>query len=106
MKVKLINVAEYEVKDAKTTQIPFETFKNLCGYEETSGGSAIQLPKVRLFKSFEEFNKLQKEEFDELNVAENVRVLSNGQFLVFLNINVDSKKEDLKSDKKNATANP
>ena len=31
MKVKLINVAEYELKDGKTTEMPFETFVNLCG---------------------------------------------------------------------------
>ena len=31
MKVQLINVAEYDIKDGKTTDIPFGTFVNLCG---------------------------------------------------------------------------
>lgn len=56
MKVRLINVADYELKDGKTTQIPFDTFKNLCGYENTESTNE-PLREARLFKSFEEFKK-------------------------------------------------
>ena len=31
MKVKIVNVADYEIKEEKVTNIPFNTFVNLCG---------------------------------------------------------------------------
>ena len=83
MKVKLINVAEYDIKEGKTTEIPFGTFVNLCG--NVGEPNKIGLPKVRLFKSLEEFKTLSSIEMSEINQEENVRILSNGQFLVFLN---------------------
>ena len=32
MKVRLVNVADYEIKEDKVTDVPFQTFVNLCGY--------------------------------------------------------------------------
>ena len=55
MKVQLINVAEYEIKDGKTNDIPFNTFVNLCGGVGT--GKTDILPKVRLFKTMGEFSE-------------------------------------------------
>lgn len=82
MKVKLINVAEYEIKDGKADEIPFNTFSNLCGNNEKIGEKKI--PTVRLFKSVEEFKNLTEDERRMFDVSENVRILPNGQFLVFL----------------------
>lgn len=82
MKVKLINVAEYEIKEGKTDEIPFNTFSNLCGNNEKIGEK--KLPTVRLFKSVDEFKNLTEDERRMFDVSENVRILPNGQFLVFL----------------------
>lgn len=101
MKVKLINVAEYDLKDGKTTDVPFNTFVNLCGGINAS--LSEDLPKVRLFKTMSEFMSLSDEEIDEINEEETIKVLPNGQFLVFLKKN--KKKEKAKSIKENATAN-
>lgn len=100
MKVQLINVAEYEIKDGKTTDIPFTTFVNLCGNVGTSGSEV--LPKVRLFKTMDEFKNLSKQELETLEQEESVKVLSNGQFLVFLKR--ENKEKEIKSVKSNATA--
>ena len=81
MKVKLINVATYDLKEGKADEIPFNTFSNLCGDNEKIGE---KLPTVRLFKSVEEFKNLTEDERRMLDVSENVRILPNGQFLVFL----------------------
>ena len=83
MKVKLINVAEYDIKEGKATEVPFGTFVNLCG--NVGEPNKKDLPKVRLFKSLEEFKNLSENEMFEINQNENIRILSNGQFLVFLN---------------------
>ena len=82
MKVKLINVAEYDLKEGKADEIPFNTFSNLCGNNERIGEKKI--PTVRLFKSVEEFKNLTEDERRMFDVSENVRILPNGQFLVFL----------------------
>lgn len=82
MKVKLINVAEYEIKDGKADEIPFNTFSNLCGNNEKIGEK--KLPTVRLFKSVDEFKNLTEDERRMFDISENVRILPNGQFLVFL----------------------
>lgn len=82
MKVKLINVAEYDLKDGKADEIPFNTFSNLCGNNEKIGEK--KLPTVRLFKSVEEFKNLSEDERRMFDVSENVRILPNGQFLVFI----------------------
>lgn len=82
MKVKLINVADYELKDGKADEIPFNTFSNLCGNNEKIGEK--KLPTVRLFKSVDEFKNLTEDERRMFDVSENVRILPNGQFLVFL----------------------
>ena len=92
MKVKLINVAEYDIKDGKTSDMPFETFVNLCGNVGT--GEDENLPKVRLFKTMDEFRNLTNDEMKELNQDEKVRVLPNGQFFVFLKTTVNNKKKD------------
>ena len=55
---------------------------NLCGNNEKIGEK--KLPTVRLFKSIDEFKNLTEDERRMLDVSENVRILPNGQFLVFL----------------------
>ena len=82
MKVKLINVAEYDLKEGKADEIPFNTFSNLCGNNEKIGEK--KLPTVRLFKSVDEFKNMTEDERRMFDVSENVRILPNGQFLVFL----------------------
>lgn len=82
MKVKLINVAEYDLREGKADEIPFNTFSNLCGNNEKIGEK--KLPTVRLFKSVDEFKNLTEDERQMFDVSENVRILPNGQFLVFL----------------------
>ena len=100
MKVKLINVAEYELKDGKASELPFTTFVNLCGGVGT--GLSENLPKVRLFKTMGEFISLSKDEMMEIDQEEKVRVLPNGQFLVFLK-SESNKKENNTEFKKDAT---
>ncbi len=82
MKVKLINVAVYDLKEGKADEIPFNTFSNLCGNNEKIGEK--KLPTVRLFKSVDEFKNLTEDERRMFDVSENVRILPNGQFLVFI----------------------
>jgi hypothetical protein len=101
MKVKLINVAEYDLKDGKASELPFGTFVNLCGGVGT--GLADKLPKVRLFKTMGEFISLSKDEMMEIDQEEKVRVLPNGQFLVFLK-SESNKEENNTEFKKDATA--
>lgn len=81
MNVKLINVADYDIKDGKISQIPFETFKNLSGYQSVENNES-SLRTARLFKSVEEFKKLSTSEIEEFDVNENVNILNNGQFIV------------------------
>ena len=100
MKVKLINVADYEIKEGKTSDIPFSTFVNLCGECGVTG--AAQLPRVRLFKSVDEFKNLTAEEMDTLKQDEDVKILPNGQFLVFLR--GKDKEKEIKPTEDNATA--
>lgn len=83
MKVKLINVADYDIKEGKNSQIPFETFKNLSGYQPTVN-DVSSLRRARLFKSVDEFKKLSTSEISEFDTNENVNILSNGQFIVLL----------------------
>lgn len=98
MKVQLINVAEYEIKDGKTNDIPFNTFVNLCGCVGT--GKTDILPKVRLFKTMGEFISLSTDEMEEIDQNLPIKILSNGQFLVFLK-GMDKKENNTES-KKNA----
>ena len=101
MKVKLINVAEYNIKEDKVSEVPFETFVNLCGGVGT--GKTEDLPKVRLFKTMGEFINLSTTEMEEIDQNESIRLLQNGQFLVFLK--GWNKKEDITTTETNATAN-
>lgn len=101
MKVKLINVAEYTIKEDKVSEVPFDTFVNLCGGVGT--GKTEDLPKVRLFKTMGEFINLSTTEMEEIDQNENIRVLQNGQFLVFLK--GWNKKEIITTTETNATAN-
>ena len=101
MKVKLINVAEYNIKEDKVSEVPFETFVNLCGGVGT--GKTEDLPKVRLFKTMREFINLSTTEMEEIDQNESIRLLQNGQFLVFLK--GWNKKEDITTTETNATAN-
>ena len=100
MKVQLINVAEYNIKEDKVSEVPFDTFVNLCGGVDVAEDPS--LPRVRLFKSIDEFKKLSQEELMEINQEESIRVLQNGQFLVFLERSKDKEKE-IKTVKSNAT---
>lgn len=99
MKVQLINVAEYDIKDGKTSDIPFGTFVNLCG--NVGKNTTSPLPRVRLFKSMDEFRNLTMQEMETLEQEESVKVLPNGQFLVFLR--GKNKEKEIKSIKDNAT---
>lgn len=101
MKVKLINVAEYNIKEDKVSEVPFDTFVNLCGGVGT--GKTEDLPKVRLFKTMGEFINLSTAEMEEIDQNESIRLLQNGQFLVFLK--GWNKKEDITTTETNATAN-
>jgi len=101
MKVKLINVAEYNIKEDKVSEVPFETFVNLCGGVGT--GKTEDLPKVRLFKTMGEFINLSTTEMEEIDQNESIRLLQNGQFLVFLK--GWNKKEDITTTETNATTN-
>lgn len=101
MKVKLINVAEYNIKEDKVSEVPFETFVNLCGGVGT--GKTEDLPKVRLFKTMGEFINVSTTEMEEIDQNESIRLLQNGQFLVFLK--GWNKKEDITTTETNATAN-
>ena len=101
MKVKLINVAEYNIKEDKVSEVPFDTFVNLCGGVGT--GKTEDLPKVRLFKTMGEFITLSTTEMEEIDQNESIRLLQNGQFLVFLK--GWNKKEDITTTETNATAN-
>lgn len=101
MKVKLINVAEYNIKEDKVSEVPFDTFVNLCGGVGT--GKTEDLPKVRLFKTMGEFINLSTTEMEKIDQNENIRLLQNGQFLVFLK--GWNKKENITTTETNATAN-
>ena len=101
MKVKLINVAEYNIKEDKVSEVPFDTFVNLCGGAGT--GKTEDLPKVRLFKTMGEFINLSTTEMEEIDQNESIRLLQNGQFLVFLK--GWNKKENITTTETNATAN-
>lgn len=101
MKVKLINVAEYNIKEDKVSEVPFDTFVNLCGGVGT--GKTEDLPKVRLFKTMGEFINLSTTEMKEIDQNESIRLLQNGQFLVFLK--GWNKKENITTTETNATAN-
>ena len=104
MKVKLINVAEYNIKEDKVSEVPFDTFVNLCGGVGT--GKTDDLPKVRLFKSMGEFVNLSTTEMEEIDQNESIRLLQNGQFLVFLKTKISNNKEKSNTTVKNdATAN-
>lgn len=104
MKVKLINVADYEIKEGKVSEVPFKTFVNLCGGVGTmEDGGTEDLPKVRLFKTMGEFINLSTTEMEEIDQNESIRLLQNGQFLVFLK--GWNKKENITATETNATAN-
>ena len=106
MKVKLINVAEYNIKEDKVSEVPFDTFVNLCGGVGTmEDGGTEDLPKVRLFKTMGEFINLSTTEMEEIDQNESIRLLQNGQFLVFLKTKISKNKEKSNSTVKNdATA--
>ena len=101
MKVKLINVAEYNIKEDKVSEVPFDTFVNLCGGVGVAEDPS--LPRVRLFKTMGEFINLSATEMEEIDQNESIRLLQNGQFLVFLK--GWTKKEDITTTETNATAN-
>lgn len=89
MKVKLISVnsAEYEIKDGKVTEIPFTSFVNLCGGEPC--GMVESLPRVRIYKTLNEFIGMPKSERDSIDESQTVRLLNDGRFMVFLKSEVE-----------------
>ena len=106
MKVRLLNVANYEIKEDKVTDVPFKTFVNLCGKIGCNGETGEIEETVRLFKSMEDFKEISYEEMEEINQAENIKILPNGQFLVFLKSkNSDNKEKNNTTVKNDATAN-
>ena len=90
MKVRLVNVADYEIKEDKVTDVPFKTFVNLCGNVGYNGETK---ETVRLFKSMEDFKNISYEEMEEINQEESIKILPNGQFLVFLKPKSSNNKE-------------
>lgn len=98
MKVRLLNVADYEIKEDKVTDVPFKTFVNLCGKIGCNGETGETEGTVRLFKSMEDFKEISYEEMEEINQEANVKILPNGQFLVFLNPKSSSNKEKSNSE--------
>ena len=95
MKVRLVNVADYEIKEDKVTDVPFKTFINLCGNFVYNGETK---ETVRLFKSMGDFKNISYEEMEEINQEENIKILPNGQFLVFLNTKSPNHKEKSNSE--------
>ena len=98
MKVRLLNVADYEIKEDKVTDVPFKTFVNLCGKIGCNGETGEIEETVRLFKSMEDFKEISYEEMEEINQEANVKILPNGQFLVFLNTKSPNHKEKSNSE--------
>lgn len=87
MKVKLINVAEYDVKENKVSEVPFSSFVNLCGNVGLEVDDGCKLPELRLFKTMSEFITLSKEELSKFDQDKPVTILQNGQFMVYLKDN-------------------
>ena len=98
MKVRLVNVADDEIKEDKVTDVPFKTFVNLCGNVGYNGETK---ETVRLFKSMEDFKNISYEEMEEINQEESIKILPNGQFLVFLNTKSPNHKEKSNTTVKN-----
>ena len=60
---------------------------------------------VRLFKSMEDFKNISYEEMEEINQEENIKILPNGQFLVFLKSkSIKNKEKSNTTIKNNVTA--
>ena len=105
MKVRLLNVADYEIKEDKVTDVPFKTFVNLCGKIGCNGETGEIEETVRLFKSMEDFKEISYEEMEEINQEENIKILPNGQFLVFLKSkSIKNKEKSNTTVKNNVTA--
>ena len=101
MKVRLVNVADYEIKEDKVTDVPFKTFVNLCGNVGYNGKTGETEETVRLFKTMEDFKNISYEEMEEINQEESIKILPNGQFLVFLNTKSPNHKEKSNTTVKN-----
>lgn len=83
MKVKLIKEATYELNDNKCSSIPYDTFLKMASVDENQVLKFDGLRSVRIFESIDEFRTQYSEGlFDS---SENVRVLKDGRFCVFLN---------------------
>lgn len=103
MKVKLINVAEYDIKAEKVSEVPFETMKNLCGYEETKKSDEA-LPSARLFKTIQEMKEALQESIEEYDTEMPVKLFKNGQIVVFLK--AEEKEKTTKKEKKTESSTP
>lgn len=69
------------------SEIPYESFVNLCGgigEKKDEKQDNLSLVSVRLFKTIDEFSKLSAEELNDIDTSQNIRVMKNGNFLVFL----------------------
>lgn len=84
MFVRLINSAHYEIKENKGTTMPFETLFNMCGGTLGDVASKEEIECVRLFKTIDELRSCSSEEIEELDREKDVRIMPNGQILVFL----------------------
>lgn len=107
MLVRLINVADYEFKENKCTEMPLETLCNLCGVEHSK--DSHNYPSVRLFKGIDDFKKVTEEEMEDFDINEKVRVMNNGNIFVFLkgknNQGEENKETTTTTSKENATTN-
>ena len=83
MTINLINVAKYELNEEKTSSIPLSVFRKLTSYNAENVKDGEKLLKGRLFKTQADFNCLTNEEMMEFDESRDVRVLNNGQFIVF-----------------------
>lgn len=83
MKVKLINVADYDIKEGKVSEVPFSTFVNLCGNIGLESDEP-ELPRMRLFKTMSEFITSSNKDIATYDENKPIMILQNGQFMVYL----------------------
>lgn len=86
MKVRLINVADYNINVEKCSSLPFDVFKKLVGYnEETNNSEYEDLPLYGICKSIEEFKSSPYAAIYDFDDTKPTYINnSNGQFFVGL----------------------
>ena len=104
MKVNLIKEAIYELDDAKTSSIPLKTFLKLSSINEDEEQKPNEkLRNVRIFASIEEFRENYTPGVYDEN--EMVKILSNGQFCLFLKDDIEPTGTTKTGANKNVTTN-